>query len=76
MHVIRTLLYKGGALEPHFFTWLSLDLLALEMSSYKLYYFDARGRGEVIRIMLAQAGVKYEDIRYGKEDWASKYKSG
>ena len=46
------------------------------MSTYKLYYFDARGRGEVIRIMLAQAGVKYEDIRYGKEDWISKYKSG
>ena len=44
--------------------------------SYKLYYFDARGRGEPIRIILAQAGVKYEDIRFSKEDWISKYKSG
>lgn len=46
------------------------------MSTLKLYYFNARGRAEPIRILLAQADVKYEDIRYGKEDWGSKYKSG
>jgi len=31
--------------------------------SFKLYYFDARGLAEPIRIILAYAGVKYEDIR-------------
>ena len=34
------------------------------MSTYKLYYFDSRAAGEPIRIIFAQAGVKYEDIRY------------
>ena len=46
------------------------------MSTYKLYYFDARGRGESIRIILAQAGVKFEDVRFSKEEWISKYKKG
>jgi len=46
------------------------------MSSYKLYYFNARGGGEPIRIIFAQAGVKYEDIRIEREEWAEKYKQG
>ena len=46
------------------------------MSTYKLYYFNARGRAEVARIIFAQAGVKYEDIRFQKEEWMSKYKAG
>ncbi|XP_065898853.1 glutathione S-transferase 1-like [Dysidea avara] len=45
------------------------------MSTYKLYYFNARGRAEVARIIFAQAGVKYEDIRFQKEEWMSKYKA-
>ena len=49
----------------------------LEMSTFKLYYFNVRGRAEPTRILLAQADVKYEDIRFaGKEDWESKYKNG
>ena len=46
------------------------------MASYKLYYYDVRGRAENIRLLFAQAGVKYEDIRFGKEEWTAKYKSG
>ena len=44
--------------------------------SYKLYYFNFRGRAEVIRIILAQAGVKYEDVRFEAEQWAKEYKPG
>ena len=44
--------------------------------SYKLYYFNSRGRAEVIRIILAQAGVKYDDVRFEAEQWAKEYKPG
>jgi glutathione S-transferase len=40
------------------------------MPTYKLYYFNAKARAELIRWIFAQAGVKYEDIRLDKEQWA------
>ena len=40
------------------------------MPTYKLTYFDARGRAEVIRLIFAQAGVEYEDNRLTSEQWA------
>ena len=39
------------------------------MPSYKLTYFDGRGRPEPIRMIFALAGVKYDDIRLSDEDW-------
>ncbi|XP_072165685.1 glutathione S-transferase 1-like [Diadema setosum] len=41
------------------------------MATYKLYYFDARSRGEPARMLFALKGQKYEDIRfkYGGEEW-------
>lgn len=39
------------------------------MPSYKLYYFNARGRAEVVRYIFAVTGEKYEDIRYEHADW-------
>jgi glutathione S-transferase len=36
---------------------------------YKLTYFDARGRAEMSRLIFAQAGVEYEDVRVNKKDW-------
>lgn len=42
--------------------------------TYKLYYFDARGNAEVIRLIFAQAGVKYEDIRLAQDKWESEFK--
>jgi len=44
---------------------------ATSMSSYKLYYFNARGRAEVSRLLFAAVGQKFEDIRYSKNDWPS-----
>jgi glutathione S-transferase len=41
------------------------------MSTYKLYYFNGRGRAEVSRLILAAAGQKYEDIRYEHDQWAA-----
>ena len=46
------------------------------MTSYKLYYWNAKGATESIRIIFAQAGVKYEDVRFEGEDWGKKYKPG
>lgn len=41
------------------------------MPQYKLHYFNypTRGRAEFARLVLAQAGVPYEDIRFKHEDW-------
>nr|KAG5699875.1 hypothetical protein BaRGS_034649 [Batillaria attramentaria] len=38
-------------------------------SKIKFFYFDARGRGEVCRLVLALAGKEYEDIRWTREQW-------
>ncbi|EDV25614.1 S-crystallin 4 [Trichoplax sp. H2] len=39
------------------------------MPSYKLSYFNLRGRGEIIRYLFAVAGVAYEDNRITSEEW-------
>lgn len=45
-------------------------LLIVKMStSYKLIYFNIRGRGEVTRYLFAQAGVSYTDERVENKDW-------
>ena len=44
------------------------------MSTYKLYYFDGRGRAEFARLIFAAAGEKYEDIRFQRDEWP-KHKS-
>ena len=42
------------------------------MPNYKLYYFNGRGAAEVIRLVFAQAGVEYEDVRltWDGSQWA------
>ncbi len=40
-----------------------------KMVKYKLYYFDARGRAELSRMLFALAHVDYEDIRVEADEW-------
>lgn len=40
------------------------------VDKYKLYYFNFRGRAEVIRLVLVQAGQQFEDKRFWNEEWA------
>ena len=39
------------------------------MSNYKLTYFGLRGKGELIRLLFATAGIKYTDTRVTFEEW-------
>lgn len=41
------------------------------MSSYKLYYFNSKGRAELIRWIFIQAGLPFEDVRLTDQDWAA-----
>ena len=45
------------------------------MPSYKLTYFDARGRAELTRLVFAAAGQSYEDVRIQMQDWPA-HKAG
>lgn len=42
------------------------------MATYKLTYFNGRGRAEVARLLFAAADVTYEDVRIdaAKGEWA------
>jgi len=47
----------------------------IAMPSYKLYYFNVKGRAEPSRLLFAYAGVEYEDVRVESKDWPSLKKS-
>jgi glutathione S-transferase len=39
------------------------------MPAYKLHYFNLRGRAELARLILNQAGVEFEDVRFERAEW-------
>jgi len=41
------------------------------MPTYKLTYFNGRGRAEIIRLVFAAAGVDYQDFRLERDQWPS-----
>ncbi|KAI1721905.1 glutathione S-transferase 1 [Ditylenchus destructor] len=43
-------------------------------NKYKLYYFDFRGRGELVRLLLHYVGEPFEDFRVPRADWIPVYK--
>lgn len=43
--------------------------------SIKLFYFDMPGRAGAIRMILDYAGITFDDVRIGRDDW-SKVKTG
>ncbi|CAK8674276.1 glutathione S-transferase 1-like [Clavelina lepadiformis] len=42
------------------------------MPKYRLMYFPIKGRAEVARLIFAQAGQEYEDLRISSSDWPAK----
>ncbi|RDD46087.1 Hematopoietic prostaglandin D synthase [Trichoplax sp. H2] len=46
------------------------------MTNYKLYYFNLDARAELIRLLFAYGGIKYEDIRYSFDEWPKVKESG
>ena len=45
------------------------------MPNYTLYYFNGRGRAEILRMLFAAAAVKYMDKRFEFNEW-DKYRKG
>ncbi|KAK2716000.1 glutathione S-transferase 1-like [Artemia franciscana] len=39
------------------------------MTHYKLIYFNAKGRAELIRLIFAYADVNYDDVRIPRDQW-------
>ncbi|XP_066904562.1 glutathione S-transferase-like [Halyomorpha halys] len=48
----------------------SEEQLPLKMPKYKLTYFNFKGYGEPIRLMLSYLGKDWEDHRVSWEEWA------
>ena len=47
----------------------SLEAETKDLDEIRLFYFPIRGRAEIARLILAQAGIAYQDIRIKREDF-------
>ena len=60
--------------DQNFYLYITQSIIALRLTSkmgkMKLIYFNARGRAELARLILAQAGEDYIDERIERDDWA------
>lgn len=45
------------------------DFSEPKIPSYKLNYLGIPGRGEIARVLFHYGGIKFEDHRFGFEDW-------
>lgn len=43
--------------------------------NFKLYYYDAKGRAELIRLVLAAGGKEYDNVVLTEEDWKTEKES-
>ena len=48
---------------------MPLPMVPAVKPKIRLIYFDSKGLAEVARLILAQAGVEYEDVRITQEEW-------
>ena len=59
--------------DQNFYLYIIQSIIALrltpKMGKMKLIYFNARGRAELARLILAQAGEDYIDERIERDDW-------
>ncbi|XP_077999274.1 hematopoietic prostaglandin D synthase-like isoform X1 [Glandiceps talaboti] len=46
------------------------------MPKYQLRYLNVRGRAETTRMILAAAGVEYDDIRFEDDEWLKEKETG
>ena len=69
--VIKDIMYQNSSMCKPFL--LSIYNIVLphrdKMPTYKLTYFDVRGRAEMTRMAFVAAGVEFEDCRV--TDWAT-----
>ena len=42
------------------------------MPTYKLVYFEARGRAELLRLIFTESGVDFLDEKVSVEEWPEK----
>ncbi len=48
------------------------DMTAVKPPQPKVHYFDSQGRGEMIRLLLRQAKMPFDDVRIKMAEWAGK----
>ncbi|PFX16269.1 probable glutathione S-transferase 5 [Stylophora pistillata] len=62
---------RGLHLHCHLQLKSGQSISQTNMPSYKLTYFDIRGRGESTRLIFKAAGVEFEDNRVTFEEWGA-----